>query len=63
MNKERKTKELKMNDVELFELTTNIHPNFGREAGEERKKSWKRDNVLDQIFTKLAKKTRIRSVK
>jgi len=40
-------------DIEFFDMTTNTFVPFGR--GKKTTK-WKEDDVLDQIFTKLAKK-------
>ncbi len=40
-------------DIEFFDMTTNTFIPFGR--GKKTTK-WKEDDVLDQIFTKLAKK-------
>ena len=57
MDKQRKTKELEMDDVTLFNTTTTTW-NIGKLTTK-----WKNENRLDAIFTKLAKKTKIINAK
>ena len=57
MDKQRKTKELEMDDVTLFNTTTTTG-NIGKLTTK-----WKNEDRLDAIFTKLAKKTKIINAK
>jgi|TARA_Y100000389_G_scaffold125823_1_gene123209 hypothetical protein len=64
MDKQRKTKELEMDDVKLFNTTTTTWT-IGRNRNNYGKLTtkWKNENRLDAIFTKLAKKTKIINAK
>jgi hypothetical protein len=57
MDKQRKTKELEMDDVTLFNTTTTTW-NIGKLTTK-----WKNEDRLDAIFTKLAKKTKLINAK
>ena len=43
---------MNLHDVELFDMTTNNWSNFGRGTTT----TWKRDDILDKVFVRLAKK-------
>ncbi len=43
---------MNLHDVELFDMTTNNWCNFGRGTTA----TWKRDDILDKVFVRLAKK-------
>ena len=43
---------MNLHDVELFDMTTNNWYNFGRGTTT----TWKRDDILDKVFVRLAKK-------
>ena len=43
---------INLHDVELFDITTNNWYNFGRGTTT----TWKRDEIIDKVFVRLAKK-------